>query len=221
MIIFDVCNTLYKSNTTFDYIKYVLKKENQIFKLYYFYLLNNKYSPIFTFLFIINKIAKKDFNKSISLKLLKGFTKIKLEKYAEKFYTEYLVTTEINETKKILSDAIIEHNKVILLSSSIEPVVKTIANNLNVSYFSTTLNFNNNVFTGEIKHDLTGKKHNCLPLNIISESTVVTDNFTDYKILQLAAKKIIVVNSKADMGKWKSLLNNQLKNTTFIVTNHS
>ena len=47
IVVFDICDTLYYSNTTFDFIHFALAELKKTTELIAFTLLTKKYSPVF------------------------------------------------------------------------------------------------------------------------------------------------------------------------------
>ena len=75
LIIFDVCWTLYRSNTTFDFIKYVYKVEGiNSFKLDFLNSLIGRF-----LILLLGKLVGRDIYRELFVDLLKGFSKESLE----------------------------------------------------------------------------------------------------------------------------------------------
>lgn len=213
MYIFDVCDTLYYSNTTFDFIKFVFKKKNSKFKLFLFNIYTYKYSPLFILFFLMQKVNNIDYSKLACLNLMQGYTKSRLEQYANQFYKEHLVKNKITETHILLEKAIFENQNICLVSASIDPVVKAIALQLNICYKSSELKYENEVFTGKLSKELKGKKQEKISvLNSGDEDLiVVTDNFSDRALMEKATKCYAVIYKPEDLEYWKDLNPNYIK----------
>lgn len=213
MYIFDVCDTLYFSNTTFDFIKFVFEKENNKFKLFLVRIYTYKYSPLFISFFLIQKVSNIDYSKLACLNLMKGYSKNTLEQYANQFYKEHLVKNKIRKTHKLLEKAIFENQKICLVSASIEPVVKEIALQLNICYKSSELNYVNEIFTGKLSKELKGKKQEEVSvLNSEGEDLiVVSDNFSDRILMEKATKCYAVIYKPEALEFWKDLNPNFIK----------
>lgn len=204
--VFDICDTLYFSNTTFDFIDFYLKKSGSSFKSFVLGLIRNKYSPLFIVLYLLSKISGKDLPKYFALKLLKGSSTEELENVAKVFYQEYLTERRIFITHEILQEAQSQNFQVILLSSTLDPVARVIAENLHVDFESSELEQKDDFFTGRLKSDITGKKHHLLKENSGSAGyTVVTDNFTDYELVKGATNRYVVIHDKKAESHWEPL----------------
>ncbi|MXD56885.1 wfdB, partial [Escherichia coli] len=84
-----------------------------------------------------------------------------------------LIFKEKNEVMALLERY--KHEKIILMSASVDPVINVIAKNLNVEAVSSKLEFIDNKSTGLLEYNLTGIKH--LQVNN-PVSLIVTDNFS-------------------------------------------
>ena len=135
------------------------------------------------------------------LKTLEGYEKSTLEELANLFYDEFLIFKEKNEVMALLERY--KHEKIILMSASVDPVINVIAKNLNVEAVSSKLEFIDNKSTGLLEYNLTGIKH--LQVNN-PVSLIVTDNFSDINLIKLADTAVIISKAK-DKNKWRVLLN--------------
>ena len=201
IIVFDVCDTLYYSNTTFDFLGFLFS--NNWFKKTLFWFYTTKYSPVFVFLVVLSKLLKEDFVKKKSLKLLKGYPKSALESQAVVFVEDVLETKKVRETQRLLQEAIKSSKEVVLLSASIDVVVQAIARRLHVKSESSLLAYENGVCLGYLKSDLSGKKRDYLALDLIDELTVYSDNYTDLSLLKAATNAVGVVCSEEQERFWR------------------
>lgn len=188
MKIFDVCWTMYQSNTTFDYIRFVYKSENiQSFQLKF---LNSKFGKII--ILLLGRIIGRDLYRELFVKLLKGFSRKDLEELSMKFYQNFLINQKIDYTFKILEKT--DVNDVILCSASLDVVVAHIAKELGVVFFASELEYKKQICTGKISKDLLGKKDNILKDKVIE--LVVTDNLSDLELVRKSLKSVILSTPK-------------------------
>ncbi|WP_420316478.1 HAD family hydrolase [Ekhidna sp.] len=199
--IFDVCGTLYDSNTTFDFLEYLFKKTNQS-HLKRLRDIRNKKWLIYWVRAILFRYFNLDLFRKEAVRLLVGFDAEKVNSEAEVFLSSILLKKEIVETQQMLKD---QKERIILVSNSIEPVVKAIANHLGKEFISTELEIKNGKFTGNILNDTTGKKHREIDKKGIKSYIVVTDNRSDYQLVNNASDAYVVINSEADKIFWNSL----------------
>jgi phosphoserine phosphatase len=205
----DVCDTLYYSNTTFDFIKFIVKKERAFAKLLLFYLITQKASPVCVLLIVITKITGRDLPKAIALKLLSGYTREKLIISANAFYDQVLIHKRVPLTFEEFEKARQEHSSIYLISASIDPVISVIAERLNVSYISSTLHYTDNgISKGLLSFDAVGKKHELLQKLITDNAaylTTMSDNFSDKPLLQMAQRAIAVVYKEKAKDYWANI----------------
>lgn len=191
--IFDICDTLYRSNTTMDFCEYrTAGFQKRILKFSKTFLgkVINK--------FLIN-LFNYDWIRSIHIKTLKNIEISIIERDADYFVDNYLNNKKIEEVHKYLET--FNKNEVILVSATIDPVAKAISKSLgNIKYLSTTLNYKDNVCTGTIKEDLLGNKQKYFESKNID--FIITDNKSDLKQCKLS-NKIIIVSKKKNIEFWK------------------
>lgn len=186
--IFDICGTLYHSNTTVDFCKW---SENRIFRKN---LLRFSTTIVGK---IINKVLEKVFNydwiRSVHILALKGKTTSLIEKQANKFVVDFLEKKKIKDIHQIMTP--MNKDDVILVSATILPVAKAIANHLGVPrFYGTTLIIENNRYSGKIENDLSGKKHRLFENLIVN--FIATDNLNDSKLCKMSAEVVIVSKVK-------------------------
>lgn len=208
ILVFDVCDTLFYSNTTFDFIAYVLKSTSRT-KYLALKALISRTSPVAWPLMVLAKLSKVDWQKKLALQLLKGITKEELYAYGRSFCQEYLNTCKIQQTHALLSQTHAEGTLLLLLSASLDPVIAAVADSVGATFKSTELQYDKNgVFTGEIKKEMTGQKLNELK-NILKDSdyhlTVATDNFTDRHLVEAAHKRYVVIYNEKARAYWQDL----------------
>lgn len=200
--IFDICDTLYNSNTTFDFCKWRKNKKYWEFLLWFSSTILGK---------LINKISitffKKEFSRNLHLKSLSNINKDELYKEAILFTEIFLNKKKINYTHNILEKLKNKNKDIYLISASIDPVVEAISKHLNVKFISSELLYIDNICQGSLKKDLLGNKHN---LNFINLSLVVTDNISDYQLCRMSEQSLIIINSKNKNFWIKNKLNGMI-----------
>lgn len=210
LYIFDLCNTLYDSNTTFDFIYYFLKSDkNYVFRKIIFSLIVSRSTPIFYLLVVFNKIFQRDFHRVFAIKLLVEVEKNVLYQSADLYVKNELIkheNIEVIELFKIVSKE--KESDVKIVSSSIDPIVSCVAKYLNVNFICSELSYKNGVCQGKFSNDISGEKEKYLDINTkdVNENlTVISDNFSDKELLKLAAFPIVVINKPNDHVKWDDL----------------
>ena len=212
IVIFDVCNTIYDSNTTFDFIAYVLHRQHPL-RYEYFKWLTRQWSPLFWLALILCKVLNKDIIRIRCVKLLRGISKAELNEWAEKFYNQHLLKRQVPEVCRLLTKAK-QSNEVWLFSNSIEPVVQVIAYHLDAKYEATQIEYDmHENFTGNIVLDLAGRKQEIFEQRFgkdVQLKMMCSDNKSDADILKCAERPFVVIYKKADKKFWRKL------NPTFI-----
>lgn len=207
-VVSDICDTLFYSNTTFDFIKYCLNKDAFTQKKYRYNLFLKRNSPLFWLLAIAGKVTGADLHKQFAVSLFKGLTENELNIFAEGFYNEYLVPRKIKPTFQKISQ--FQGKELVLASASIAPVVKAIAQALGAKYYvATEVEFKNGICTGKMLEELSGKKaaHLHQKLNIKSENifAVLSDNFTDKGLLRIAREKYAICYNETQVEYWQDV----------------
>ncbi|MEQ8362604.1 MAG: HAD family hydrolase [Cyclobacteriaceae bacterium] len=208
LVVCDVCDTLYRSNTTFDFIRFIAN-EGSIFRLFVFNLLTQKWSPIFLALVILGRLKGMDYNRKLALKFFSGFGEQQLAIASEKFYSDFLA---LRKNEKIFDLLARYRNsaKLILASSSIHPVVQVIATENDFDDFiASTMESKQGKYTGALTQDLTGRKQSfireLMDREGANELIVITDNKSDKALVKMSNESFIVVKKESDKNFWKGI----------------
>lgn len=202
--VFDVCGTLYNSNTTMDFCEYRNKKviERRMLKLSKTILGR-----------VISKIVYAIFNydliRSLHIKSLRGVHKRDLEADAVDFVDFYLEDKKNQQIHDILASC--NKESVMLATATIGPVAIAISNKLGgFKYISTSLNYDDNgICLGSLDSDLLGNKASFFDNNL---ELVVTDNKSDLALVR-KAKKSIILSKRKNIKFW---ISNGIKVDFFI-----
>lgn len=200
--VFDICGTLYSSNTTFDFLKWEFRNK----KTYIFY------SKIYhTFLWkVLNKIIKRtlgyDLTRSIAVRFLKGKTSEQLKQDVAQFYDTYLKEKKNDQAIDILFQYNnVPDNNVIVASATLDIIAEKISNELGVrEWYSTKLCFVNGVCIGKYHNDLLGKKSSLFN-NYDKIDIVVTDDISDIDLIK-KSKKCLIVTYPKTVQRWTKVL---------------
>lgn len=205
IVVFDICGTLFKSNTTFDFLDYVLVS-NKKYQLY------KKIFGLFIWKFfnkLLRQICDLDLTRIIAISFLKNYDREDLRKKANCFYDKCLVLKSNINVINILNAY--RQNlpcRIIILSATIDIVAEVIAKKLKCTeFYSTQLKYSNGICSGVIQNDLLGKKKNKLKvLNIEQIDAFYTDDISDTPVLEVAHKKVIITSHK-QKNKWMKIVN--------------
>lgn len=187
--IVDVCWTMYRSNTTFDFVAFVSESYNRN-KVALFFLNNGLIKALIV---LIGRILGVDIYRWFYVLMLKGFTYDELYEASNNFYDLFLVRNKIDFTFNII-EKISCKKDIVLCSASLDIVIKVIAERLNFKYYASELEFVDGVCVGRLKKDLLGKKNEIF--NGLSLSLVVTDNLTDIKLVKASECSFILSTQK-------------------------
>lgn len=201
----DVCDTLYRSNTTFDFVRYVVKQKG-LFSRLLIWLISSKASPLLYALILWNKLTGKDWPRQMALQFLRGMSHDDLDREATRFYYEFLVAKANSQVFQHIQKP---GTTTILLSSSINPVIKAIAKANNLAYYSSEIAMKDGKATGSFELDMTGQKHLVAKRLVVERALtdvgVITDNRSDWELVQLASERWIVITNERQKEFWKSL----------------
>lgn len=200
-IILDICDTLYYSNTTFDFLSYLDSRENNRNRVL---LSLRKMKFIMCINAFIFKFSHIDlFRKICIFFILKGKEVSYINNLCDEFVHKYLIKKKIPATFKII-EKYSHQNNIIICSASISPIVSSIAKNIQCNtYFSTELEVKNNTYTGKVKNDILGKKSSILAG--LNYDLVITDNKSDIDIIK-KSKNVILISVEKNITFWNEFL---------------
>jgi len=208
LVVCDVCDTLYRSNTTFDFVRFITS-EGSRFRLIALKLLTKKWSPVFLGLVLLGKIKGIDYNRKLALRFFAGISEDQIAQASEKFYKDFLVMRRNEKIFNLLSQYR-NGERLILASSSIHPVVKVIANANNFDDFiASALESKQGKYTGALSYDLTGEKQSfvrkVMDVEGINELIVITDNKSDKALVEMSNESFIVIKKESDKVFWRGM----------------
>lgn len=183
IILFDICGTLFFSNTSFDFLDSIVKaKSYRFFRKFSKTILAriiNKFSVV---------VFDKDLIRNIAVLYLRGLSKTELNAKANEFYNDFLYSHRIKETfDKIEFYRDMPNTTVVLASATFDFIAEVVADKLKIPiYFGTELDYDSQgVFKGVIKKDRLGHKYQAaLDMGFLPPfEKVVTDNITDLDII--------------------------------------
>lgn len=201
--VFDVCGTLYRSNTTYDFLRYYFRQHD--LRKYVIIVLGLSL-PVKVIVFATAKIGWKWNLRKHLIGLLSGEPEAKLTAAATDFVKDWLPGREIADTHTVLTQAKAQGHPIILASGSLAPVIQAIALNLKVdTYQASTLETDGNgILTGKYLSDIKGCKERALHLKDHSY-ILATDNLDDLPLI-VKAQKAYIVTKRKNLGKWKKRL---------------
>lgn len=212
LAVFDVCGTLFRSNTSYDFLSF-LHQDKPLAQVLLF--LKDGLPIRALNRFSIQLFSVDLLRALLTFFLLRRAQRPQLEKAAHQFVTQYLPTRQVPETHQLLEDLRNQGYRIILLSASYSFIVTEIATTLSIQeYFASTLGYRYDKCTGVFHEDLLFKKASFFADRFPdshSQLVVVTDNKTDLPLLQQADRAIIIC-CKKDRSFWCR----HLKNPEFL-----
>lgn len=196
IIFLDLCGTLVKENTTFDFFnKKVLPRKSFFLRL----LWRSKLIQLVTKLFSICKI-KCDLTKIICLYIMRGYSEAELKYLANSYIDSLSWRSDIlNKIEKIVQYGY----KPVIVSASLPFLVEAVSNHLMIAtYVSSTMEFKNGSFTGRLLTDLQGNKVDVLANYNAEKSIFITDNLDDV-LCKSVVNYFIAVTDVENLLYWK------------------
>lgn len=201
--VFDVCGTLYDSNTTFDFLDDYFKNDKK-------YRLFRKIStslPGKLFNYPFYRFFKYDIIRIIATSFLKGSNTEDLNIATKKFVYNQLES----KIKKEIQQLFTEYKKkgfiIVLMSGSYSMIIEHVSDYFDADgLFASELEVVDNKYTGRYKSDQLFNKKKVL-LNTypdITELIVVSDNRTDYELMKESDKGYAVCNKAQQVLFWES-----------------
>jgi len=206
LVVCDICETLYRSNTTTDYVRYVLEHMGLSDRLLLYRATVDRWSPIFLVLAICCRMSAVDVGRRILLALLRGIHRDQLAELSTEFVSSFLTHRKISESHEYLDRAKRRGDAVLLASASIDPVVEAIAAKLGVRAVSSRLGYDRHGrCRGTLELDLTGRKVAAIRAMLLPGMalTVLTDNRCDRPLLELADEPIVFLRRESDRRHWR------------------
>ncbi len=203
----DVCGTLFYENTTLGFIKFHLKKTSKL-KFLIFLLTTNRFSPILWIFKIVeyNSPKNKFLFKKYIISFLKGENQKDINTTAKDYTNILFKKKKINSVWNFLTKYKNKNFRIILASSSIDPVVKEIANKIKAEYFSSCLEIKNEKYTGNLLENINDNKIKYLRLIGVEYNKInffFSDNFEDLDLIKNSQKGIAIVHSFKRSIFWK------------------
>src|SRR5207249_10482882 len=90
IIVADICNTLFDSNTTFDFVRYCINTGRLKCNRLLYHAIFSKISPLFVGMAILQKFTRTDLHKKMAVHLFKNKSTQEVRNWATSFLKEYL-----------------------------------------------------------------------------------------------------------------------------------
>lgn len=204
--VFDVCGTLYQSNTSLDFVEFFLRQRRHVAGAAYMQLSRSKPGKLLHY--ASARYLKRDLLRSTAAALLRGATQEELEQASRAF-----VQTVLSRRRKPNVLALLERYRasgyqILLLSASFSFVIAAVAEDVRADAFiASELTTDHGVIQGTYAMDLLYRKKAVLleRYPAITDLVVVTDNKADLELLKLASQGYAVYNNTRNYQFWDSL----------------
>ncbi|MCL6697365.1 haloacid dehalogenase-like hydrolase [Sphingomonas sp. NSE70-1] len=204
LVIFDVCDTLYDANTTIGFIRYYQSRHasGALAKALSRWL--DRGSPFFYAGAAAHHLLGWDVARQRIIAALDGEPRSRLTDAAFQYVRDILPASAnqpIHDRLKAHQEA---GDRVILMSSSIDLVVSQIAAVLDTEYRASVLEFDDDLCTGRLAADLTGRKADQLRglAGPGIETWVYTDNRSDKNLVASVGRATIVLPRGRRQDRW-------------------
>lgn len=200
--IFDVCGTLYNSNTTFDFLDNYFSNNKK-------YLFFRKISNLFIVKVLnhyIYKYMKIDIIRIYGTSFLKNETINNIHDYSKKFVYKNLEPKIKSNIYDMLKTYKNNNYKIILMSGSYEFIIEHVSSYVGAdSFFASELEKSDTLYYGSYKKDILLNKYQLLKENFpnITELIVISDNKTDLNLMLEANEAFAICNKKKHYGFWE------------------
>ena len=201
VFLIDICGTMFKSNTTFDFIKYYYGA-NWIIKFWFSlpYRIYNR---------LMFRFFKKEPLRRNLIKKLRGKTYEQLMLMANDFCKNFLFTKENSQVINIINKKRAEGYRLVIASATIDVIARAVASCYDIpEFFSTTLEYDaNGVCAGNISNDfLSCKKRMLNDVGVAPPyAGVLTDNYSDVDIIR-DSYEAYLVTYKMKKNKWTEIV---------------
>ncbi|AKD01949.1 HAD-IB family phosphatase [Pontibacter korlensis] len=206
IVFFDVCGTLYNSNTTYDFYEFLFRNHKKR-RLLYACFKSKLAKAVWKTLALVglSKIPR-----AVSLSFLANLDDNYVKQEAVAFVHKCLEPQKNLALHHKLMDAKRNGKTVVLVSASIHPIVEAIATKLgNVDFLCTSLGVANGKYTGSVDEDLEGIKLDKVEQKYGIKDNVTwfyTDNKEDLPLLMKVNHPNVVIRKQKDKLFWRKNL---------------
>lgn len=207
IVFFDVDNTIVDGYTQKYFISYLFRKK--IINVGVLFL-----SYVWFFLYKLNLVRDVGRAMSFYVYFFGGWNKKKMSDLIDDFFDNYIINNFFSDIIKIINKHKDRGDRVILISTSITPIVKRIADHLAIEdYISTELKIENDLYAGEINgRALAGEEKLVVVKKLLKtyvdvETYFYSDHFSDEALLSYVDKPNVVnpdkiLYNKAKKNNW-------------------
>ena len=201
--LFDICDTLFDSNTTFDFLDcFVTSKQYKWIRHFSRYKIGKILNGCFW------RVFRIDLVRFFSLRFINGYSKEELLSGANMFYDSYLINKKKETVFELLEELKRKNCNIVLASATADFMAETIARKINIeTYYSTLLKYEDGICKGKIATDILGKKMHALKSAGFAPPyyAIVTDNTSDADLVENSDVAYIVLTA-GNRKKWNRII---------------
>ena len=203
--IIDVCGTLVRDDTTLGLLEWHFRQSRR-WRLWGLRLLSSRRSPLRLAFGVAERISGRHLLKHLLVRWLDGDRPEELANSAKAYASWLLAQRRIAAVQGIIEG---HAGPLVLASASLEPVVKSLADDLGARFVASTLEVQDGRYTGRYCKDLTGAKAQALQASLgiesVGECVVISDNLTDRALLESAGAAYVVLHKPSHRQRWVGL----------------
>lgn len=205
-VVFDVCNTLYRENTTFEFVRFY--NRNRYTWRLFGAAVSWRISPLFWVLAVIYKVTGIDLPRRAIIASLANESEAALRREARYYVRNRLSAQSISMVHECLNHHRKRGDRIVLISNSVDIVIEAIAATFDVEWRASVVSFKRGLCTGRLETDLTGEKlhvaHELLSGYLNPPRLIVyTDNLSDRALVEAADEAFVIIPSDGNTTAWK------------------
>ena len=211
----DICGTLFRSNTTYDFMHFFFKDEKWFITLSR--CRKNKY---ITFLNAqIQRLFHVDFMRRFLISHLAGYSKEELKKMATMFYDDYLSNVKNEAVFDIIEQKRKEGKSLVIVSATLDCISLIVSQKLNIAQqYSSVLKYDvDGICLGEFEEDLLGVKLKKIKsCGILPKyGGIITDNYSDIDLIEESDCPYLVQYENIK-NKWDQIMGDKLNKSEYV-----
>ena len=186
--IIDICGTLFRSNTTFDFVRYYYgdRWTTRILFSFPFRVLNR----------MLDKMLGYEPMRQGLIRMLRGQSRQGLRQMAEQFYDQFLLPRENKMVTELVQQKREQGYIPVILSATIDPIAEAVASRLEIEQtYSSLLSYSEEgICRGVLQTDLLRSKRTELEAHGIRPpyAGIVTDNYSDGELIEQSGEPYLV-----------------------------
>ena len=207
-VLIDICGTLFDSNTTLDFLDFLLCSRS--------YRLLRRMArslPWRAFNRGFRRLTGRDPTREMLLRHLRGYTRQELATAAEAFYETCLVARIRPRLQEIVAEVKAAGYEPCLASATLDCIARTVARRWGIGRCcASELDYDGDRCTGRLRRDLQGRK-----LEYLKEAGIlppfamtITDDRSDMPLLRLSERVLVVARRKRAARGRRTLRKNRI-----------